>query len=129
MSGFLHFINAYGVWHYTTAVKQCMHIWRNFIWFLYHFFSIPTLVRTLFVPWHRLHEEYDGGLHIQEWLTAKVVNGMMRLVGACMRTAVILFGLVVEVIVIVGGAAVFTIWLALPVVIITLLFVAEYLLF
>lgn len=113
----LSFLYTYTYWHYTNAVIAMAGIVRNILIFLWRFFSIPDLLKTLVSPWQRLQESYGDGFDIQEKLTALVVNTIMRLVGAVVRLAVISFGVVV--LLLASGAAVasFIVWLFLPAVI------------
>lgn len=107
----------YVIWHYTTALRLCLNIITNFLWFTVHFFSIPILVRTLFSPWHRLRESYQKGFHPQVFAETLLINTIMRLVGFVIRTVVIIFGSMFCVVVAILGLAVFLLWLALPVIV------------
>ena len=72
-----------------------------------HFFSISTLLGTLFSPWKRLKEDYKKGLDIAEFFTSLAVNILMRILGAIMRSVVILVGLFALVVVFALGLLVF----------------------
>lgn len=114
------FIPYYISWHYGRALTDIFRIWTNFLWFIYHFFSIPFLLSTLFSPWRRLHETYKGGLDFAELGTTIVINILMRIVGAVARLAIILFGLGILLSFFVLGILFFILWVLMPLIIVTL---------
>lgn len=111
----------YVIWHYTTALRLCLNIVTNFLWFTFHFFSIPILLKTLFSPWHRLREQYKSGFHPQAFAEALVINSIMRILGFVIRTIVIVFGSVFCVVVALVGAVCFLLWLVLPAILLGLI--------
>lgn len=86
---------AYLKWHYSSAIKNLTQIWSNFVWFIFHFFSLGILARTLFSPWRRLDEKYVGTLALKAWLETFIVNALMRMVGFLIRSFFILSGLII----------------------------------
>lgn len=92
----------YIAWHYTEAVRLSLNIITNFLWFTYHFFSIPVLARSLFKP-------FAG--HI----------GLV-LVGVLLRLVVIVSGIVFCSLVVFAGAIIFVLWLLLPFIALALLY-------
>ena len=84
----------YLLWHYGVAFRNMMLVWGNLFWFVLHFFSIPTLLRTLFSPWKRITEKYQKK-GLEDFASAVLVNIMTRIVGAIIRIIVIVFGLAV----------------------------------
>lgn len=116
--GILLFVKDYFFWHYSTAFKEGMNIWKNFLWFIGHFFSIGLLFRTLFQPLMRLREYYSRGFDPKQYLETLAINTIMRLVGFAVRLAIIAIGLGIGAAVIIAGISVFIIWLFLPFVII-----------
>ena len=117
----IKFLPNYFLWHYTKAFRNIWGIWTNFLWFTYNFFSLPILVRTLFLPWQRLDEEYKKGFDVKEFSETLVVNSLMRIVGIFMRLTVILVGSLALVSVAFLGIGAFLLWVLLPLVIIFLL--------
>lgn len=101
----------YLAWHYTTALSDMKNIWKNFFSFIWNFFSIGLLVRTLFSPWHKMAENYGK---IEDLFGNLIVNTMMRLVGAVVRLLFIIMGLFSIVLCAVVGVAVYIFWLVLP---------------
>lgn len=112
--GALTFAKDYFVWHYSTAIQEGLGIWKNFIWFISHFFSIGLLLRTLFLPWKRIKEYYGRGFDPQKYFETFFVNLIMRFVGFFVRGVFIIIGLAAEVGIFILGALAFVIWLAMP---------------
>lgn len=123
---FAGFVPYYVLWHYTEAIADIVRIWRNYLWFFWHFFAIPVLLATLFSPWRRLQEEYAGGFDLEKFFAAKIVNISMRLVGAVVRLAFIAVGSIVILAVFLAGIAFLIIWIALPVISLGLLVIGLY---
>jgi len=84
----------YLFWHYGAAFRDMMVVWGNLFWFVLHFFSIPTLLRTLFSPWKRITEKYHKS-GLEDFATTVLVNIMTRVIGAIIRVFVITFGILV----------------------------------
>ena len=89
-------------------------IFRNFLWFIYNYFSITLLIKTLFDPWKRLKEEKVREFEIGEIFSRLAVNSLMRAVGMFARLAIIIFGLFSIILFFVLGFFAFTIWIFLP---------------
>ncbi len=83
-------------WVYSGGIKEYFRAWGNFHWFLFHFFSVGILTRTLFVPWHRMREKGGRGLDIEGALARFVVNAILRIVGIFVRLSVILTAFIFE---------------------------------
>ncbi|MEA1929335.1 MAG: hypothetical protein U9M92_00395 [Patescibacteria group bacterium] len=111
-------------WHYTTAWRDGAIIWSNLLRFIYHFFSLPILVRTWVAPWRRLGEAYKPGLHPGEWASSLVVNLLMRIVGALARTILIISGLCSLVLMVLMGIIGALVWLLMPLIVVVLLIIA-----
>ncbi len=101
----------YLAWHYSEALNDMRKIWKNFFVFLFNFFSIFLLIRTLFSPWHRMQENYG---RIEDFFGNLIVNTLMRLVGAVIRLIFIIMGVVSVLLCAVLGLAVLAFWLVLP---------------
>jgi hypothetical protein len=116
--GLLVFIKDYFSWHYSTALKEGVDIWKNFLWFISQFFSIGLLLKTLFQPFRRMREYYSRGFDPKQYLETLAVNTMMRSVGFAVRLAILALGFGIGALVIIIGAVFFLIWLLLPIFII-----------
>ena len=122
-------ITSYLYWHYTGALKDLWQHLKNFLWFIYHFFSIPVLLHTFFMPWRRMGEAYPKGLDIAGYLSTFFINSLMRFLGMAMRTFLILAGLFCLAGTFAVGVFAFGVWLALPWCAIAILFSGLRLLF
>ena len=107
-------ITSYLYWHYTEALEDIWQHLKNFLWFVYHFFSLPLLFHTLFAPWKRMTEAYPHGLDMGGFLSALFINTMMRMIGLAMRALLILAGLFCLAVVFILGLGAFVLWLILP---------------
>jgi len=108
-------------WHYTVAYKEVLGLCQNFIWFTLHLFSVKDLSKTLFYPWQRLGERYQGGFDISAWFSTFVINTLMRLVGFLVRLFVIIVGLFCTFIVCVLSVVLIVVWTLIPILLVFLL--------
>ena len=104
----------YLLWHYGRAFFDIKNIWKNFIVFLYNFFSIPTLILTLFSPWQRIQEGYSRSFSLEGTIGTMLVNIIMRLVGAFVRLLFIIIGIISIILCICLGFVIFCAWIFLP---------------
>lgn len=101
-------------WHYSIAIRDMVGIIRNFVWFFYEFFSIPLLLQTFFVPFHRLAEKRTQGFHPEAWAEAFVVNTLMRGVGMGLRAFLIVLGVTCILMTVCIGIGMFMTWIMAP---------------
>lgn len=107
----------YFCWHYTLAFIDIFSIWRNIAVFVYNFFSIPVLARTFFAPWKRIHaDRKTQGLNLADLAATFCINFIMRVLGAIMRTTIIIAGITTLSIVIIVGLTFFLLWALVPLV-------------
>jgi hypothetical protein len=107
-------IGSYSKWHYGRAVKELVNISRNANRFLLHFFSFKLLLRTLFSPWRRLHENYKEGFDLSNFFSSLIVNVLMRLVGFFCRAAFLVIGTIILATTLLLSISIFVIWLFFP---------------
>ena len=112
------FFLAYIKWHYGQGLQEFLDVTKNFLWFITHFFSFKLLLKTLFLPWKRLGENYEGGFDLSAWVSAKIVNLLMRAVGLVTKMVVLILGLLSCIVVLVFSFFVFVIWFLAPVILI-----------
>jgi len=108
---FLQFL----VWHFYEVTGGILKAFKNFLFFNFNYFSIGLLAKTLFSHWRRFRESYGRGFDIKRYFEAFVTNMISRILGAIVRTVVIIIGLVVEVFIFIGGIIVFLTWIFLPI--------------
>jgi len=107
----------YLIWFAKEVPLALLKAWRNTLWFVFHYFSLPVLVLTLFEPWRRYSWSYKGGFSIGAYLEALASNFFSRTIGAVMRLPIIATGLIAAFLVFWLGAVVFVSWLLLPLII------------
>ena len=124
-------ILAYLRWHFTAGFKELDQFWKNLMWFGYHFFSIPLLLRTLIRPLYRIHESAPpgSGINIQLFFENITTNLIARIIGFFLRVALILIGAVYQIILFLAGPFLFVIWFFAPLMPIALIVAGVNLLF
>lgn len=104
----------YLIWQFFDAPKNILLVWKNFLSFNLNYFSVPQLLKTFFSPWKRYRVSYGKGFDVGRYLEAFISNLIFRILGAIMRSFLIIFGLVAEVFIIIIGLIVFFGWILLP---------------
>ena len=108
-------IRDYFLWHYSVAYADIIGICRNYLWFVNHLFSVPDLLKSLFSPFKRIKEEKVNILKSpQDFFGNLVVNTLMRIVGAILRTALIVIALAGFLFVMFLGPAALLLWTIRP---------------
>lgn len=111
---FTHIVHHYILWHYTTALGEILHLSKNFIWFVTNFFSIPSLLRSLFSPWKRMTESRGSRFNFEDIAGYIIINLFSRLVGALVRIIIILIGLLFLIVVITTTILTYLFWIFAP---------------
>lgn len=111
---FLSIMHDYALWHYTRAFKELFHVWLNFLWFGIHYFSIPQLLKSWFSPFKRIVEERRRGVSFEDIAGYIVINLLSRMIGAVLRSFLIITGLLFVTIIIIIGALVHVLWVFIP---------------
>lgn len=111
---FTSIMSGYFRWHYTKAFVELYLVWLNFLWFVVHFFSIPQLLTSLIAPWRRMIEQRTKGGDFEDFAGYIIINLLSRVVGAIMRSIVIICGLLCLTIVIVLGGTTLLLWVFMP---------------
>lgn len=110
----LYFIPDYTRWHYTQGFRDLLANCRNIIRFVANFFSIKTLLHTLFSPWRRLSEPYKRGFEPSDFFGTLLVNTLMRLVGFVLRSVTIALALLALLFVTISSFFILVAWAAGP---------------
>ncbi len=108
------FLLAYLKWHYGRGLREFFGVTGNFLWFISHFFSFKLLLRTLFAPWKRMGEKYQGGLDFGALASSVIVNSLMRGFGLVSRILVLLLGLISYAAVAAFSGFILLIWIVAP---------------
>ena len=101
-------------WQFSDVPKSILAGWKNCLKFNLNYWSVPLLLKTLFSHWRRYHYSYGRGLNFGRYFEAFTFNMISRVLGAIMRSVLIILGLLTEIFVILAGAVVFLGWLILP---------------
>lgn len=114
-------------WHFYEMPKFLLGVWKNYILFASNYFSLPTLLLSLFAPWRRYKWSYPKWFNIGEFLSTVISNAFSRFLGALMRIALIIVGILFQIFVIFAGLVIFIFWILTPFIIIAgLLFALIY---
>ncbi len=112
------FFLAYVKWHYSQGLKELFGVTENFLWFVSNFFSFRLLFKTLFTPWKKLGENYEGGFDLTAFASTFIVNTLMRAVGLVTRSLVLLVGFISYILILIFAFFIFIIWVLAPVILI-----------
>lgn len=105
----------YLFWYFFDIPKEILKGWKNFLLFNLNYFSVFLLLKTFFSHWRQYQWGYGRGFDILRYLEAFFSNLISRILGAMMRSILIIFGILTEILVFAGGAIVFLGWIFLPV--------------
>jgi len=112
---FTNLIKDYFIWHYSTAIKELFHIWKNFLWFTLHLFSVPQLIKTWASPWKRIHEERTRSWNLEDFVGSLFIGFLSRLIGFLIRTVFIIVGCLFLLVTFALGLTLIISWFVLPV--------------
>lgn len=101
-------------WQFLEVPGNILKAWKNFLKFNLNYFSTPLLLKTFFSPWRRYQVFYGKGFDVGRYFEALFSNLIFRILGAVMRSFLIILGLLVEIFIIFAGIIIFFSWLALP---------------
>lgn len=107
-------------WHYIKAPIRIVVLTFYFAKSTLHFFSVLTMLKTLFSPWRRLSEGYGKKFDLLELATSLVVNSIMRIFGALVRITLIVIAIVITITLIVSGFILLIYWILMPAMIVFL---------
>lgn len=102
------------IWHYTLGLSQALSGSIEFVKAVFRFFSVSYLLRSLFSPWHSIAERYSRGFALGEYLMTFLGNVLSRVLGAMVRSCVIVFGLAATVCALVCAVIFMVFWLLMP---------------
>jgi hypothetical protein len=116
---FLLIVPHYISWHYTKAISDLIGLFKNFIWFIWNFFSIHILIKTLFVPFKKLNVQRTKRFDMEDFFSALVTNLLMRLIGFVIRFMFIIIGLFSLISFAILYSLFFMIWIILPLILLS----------
>ena len=102
-------------WQFFDVPRNILKAWKNFLLFNLNYFSVLLLLKTFFSPWRQYQWSYGRGFDIARYFEAFVSNLISRILGALMRSILIIVGLLTEIFIIFAGIIIFLGWLILPI--------------
>lgn len=114
-------IFGYLKWHYGKALCSLTNIWKNFLFFVFEFFSIKPLFKNFFDPWKRMADSYPPHFDLKKYFYTFMTNLIVRIVGIILRSVLILIGLTCYVLLALLYPVALVTWLSLPFVIFILI--------
>lgn len=107
------------LWHYSSGIVGFFRNWKNFLSFVWYYFGIKIHLFSLFSSWHRdISRVPQAGFHPVLLLESFLENIFTRLIGSLARLTVIGLALVLEIILLLGGLALFIAWIVWPVILV-----------
>lgn len=110
------------LWQFWEMPKFLISVWNNYIVFATNLFSLPQLLKTLFLPWRRNAWKYPKIFDVQEYANVFISNIFSCIIGVFMRIALLIAGAFFQVFVMVVGLLAIIFWLAVPFIIILAIF-------
>jgi len=104
----------YFQWQFLDTPKNILQGWQNCLRFNLNYWSVPLLLRTFFSHWRRYRYSYGRGFELKRYFEAFTFNMISRVLGALMRSVLIILGIITEVLVFLAGAVVLLFWLIFP---------------
>ena len=101
-------------WHFVDAARDILQGWGNILWFNLNYFSVLLLLRTFFSPWRGIRWQRKRGFAFGDFLFTLASNLISRILGAIMRTFLIVAGLGGEIFLLAAGFMVVAFWIFLP---------------
>ena len=108
----------YLTWQFYDRPKTILKEWEDFLLFGLNYFSLPILFKTLFSPWHRYSASYGKRIDFKRFFETLVFNLMSRIIGFIIRSVFVVFGVLMEIFIVLAGIVIFVTWLVLPFVLI-----------
>lgn len=105
----------YLAWHFIDVPRAFGRAWRNYLYFVLNYFSVPLLLKTFFSHWRRYASSYGKGFNPRRYVEALVFNAMSRVIGMILRTLFIILGIGAEAFIFCAGLIILMLWIILPV--------------
>lgn len=108
-------LSQYLTWYFFDVPKEILKGWKNFLVFNLNYFSFFLLLKTFFSHWRQYKWSYGRGFDISRYAEAFFSNLISRILGAVMRSFLILTGIITEIFIFLIGGILFLGWIFLPV--------------
>jgi ATP-dependent Clp protease ATP-binding subunit ClpC len=108
-------------WYYAKGIEEYLELEKNFLHFIWRFFAVWEMARTLFYPWKRdIGRRNWRGFQPLKSLALFTDNFISRIIGAVVRFLVIVTGILVIIIFFVLALGILFIWLFPPLILLVL---------
>src|SRR3989344_6724286 len=101
-------------WTYGRGSGEFLLLWLNVHWFLYHFFSVPQMLGSLFSPLKRLKDGRNRGFDPQKAVESAILNLVMRITGLLVRIMLLVIAVFAQFAAAICGALFFGLFLFWP---------------
>jgi len=102
-------------WHYSFGIKFYLHTYKNSLFSVVQYFSLPLLVRSLFAPWKKLIiTEKKKGFNLTEALNTASFNFVSRIVGFFVRLILLITGSLFLLFMTIAGGLGLLLWYVFP---------------
>ena len=108
----------WAIWHFYEMPRFLFEVWKNYIFFALNYFSVLLLLKSFFSPWRKYRWNYPKGFQVKEFLSAFFSNTFSRILGAGMRTVLIVVGIFFQIFVVLAGLIAIIFWMLTPFIII-----------
>ncbi len=107
------------IWQFFEVPGNILKAWWNFLkFYLINYFSIPLLIETFFAHWRRYRWFYPKGFDVGQYFEIFFSNLISRILGAVMRSFLIIIGILVEIFIVFIGFLILLGWFLLPILLI-----------
>lgn len=106
------------LWQFYEMPKFLFGVWGNYLMFATNLFSVPLLLKTFLSPWRKYTWSYPKAFDIKEFLNTLISNIISRILGAVVRTVLIITGIIFQIFIVATGLIIFLGWIFLPFIII-----------
>lgn len=103
---------------FVDVPREILKAWRNFLLFNLKFFSVGLLLKTFFSYWRNNKWSSPRSFDIGGFFSAAAGNLISRILGALMRSLLIVVGILAEIFILAVGAVILAAWIVLPAVLI-----------
>jgi len=103
------------IWYYSQGLGDFLETWKDFLYFIWRYFSVTDLIATLFSPWKRdvVFRNWRGWRPLKS-AEILIENFFSRFIGFLVRLSVIFLGLAIIFAALLTGIILLFIWVALP---------------
>lgn len=110
-------------WYFHSHILLIIRAYLEYASAFRESFSIFFLLKTLFSPWKSIKDSYpQKGFNLQAIVETYFLNVTTRCIGACIRSACIFAGIVIQVVLLLGCIAYVMWWIFFPFLLIALPF-------